>query len=196
MSGSVESPIHPRRLTVYGAWLGLGMIGLAWLWVGVIQGRDLRAWFPAAHWRGDLLLGSLVGAVFAAGVWRLFPYIPAFERMEQMFYATLDMGALRFRHAALYGLLAGIPEEILFRGAIQPALGLVVTSLIFGALHAVTLSYFAYAALASLLLGGLAEWRHGLWAPTAAHTMIDAIMFTLLIRRWRKSQSGRDISAG
>jgi uncharacterized protein len=65
-------------------------------------------------------------------------------------------------------------------------LGLLVTSLLFGALHAVTFAYFVYATVAGALLGALALWRDGLWAPIAAHTVIDVIMFALLIRRWRK----------
>src|SRR5690606_19992823 len=99
----------------------------------------------------------------------------------------LDLDAMGPRHALLLGLVAGIPEEILFRGAIQPLLGLILTSLLFGALHAVSPAYFAYASLAGLLLGQLAIWRGGLWAPVAAHVAIDALMLFLLVCGWRRS---------
>jgi membrane protease YdiL (CAAX protease family) len=100
-----------------------------------------------------------------------------------MILTSLDMDAMHYYHAVLFGLLAGIPEEILFRGAVQPALGIVLAAAIFGVFHAINLAYFLYAAGAGVLLGLLADG--GLWAPIAAHTVIDAVMFALLIRRWR-----------
>lgn len=180
-----EVRIRPRRLVLYGTGLGIGMIAAAWVWWGLIQGRDLRAWFPADHWAADLLIGGVIGVVFAGSAWRLLDRVPAFKRVEETFYLTLEMDSLRFTHAALFGLLAGVPEEILFRGALQPAAGWVIASLVFGALHALNLAYFVYAAGAGLLLGGLAIWRGGLWTPIAAHVLIDAVVFVLLIRRWR-----------
>jgi membrane protease YdiL (CAAX protease family) len=185
-----EVRLSPHRLTAYGALLGLGMIAAAWVWAGLVLGHDLGDWFPAGQWAADMLWGGLIGAVFALAAWRLLDDVPSLKRVEESFYLTLDMPALRFGHAALFGLLAGVPEEILFRGALQPAVGVVIASLVFGGLHALNLAYFVYATGAGLLLGGLAIWREGLWAPIAAHTMIDAVMFVLLIRRWRqKDQS-------
>jgi membrane protease YdiL (CAAX protease family) len=177
--------IPPRMLTVYAALWGLGMILAAWLWAGVIRGRDLGAWFPATHWLTDLILGGLVGVGFALVAWKLLDYVSAFKHMEQVLTSLLDMDALRVYDALLFGLLAGIPEEILFRGAMQAALGWGISSVLFGAVHAITPAYFAYATLAGLLLGGLAIWRGGLWTPMAAHVTIDTCMFILLIHRWR-----------
>jgi len=105
------------------------------------------------------------------------------------------MPALRPHHAVILGLLAGVPEEILFRGALQPTLGLLVTSLVFGALHAVTFAYFIYAGIAGMFLGALALWRGALWAPIAAHTVIDVIMFALLIYGWQTRERAEDSSA-
>jgi len=181
-----EVRVTPRRLAVYGVLLGVGMIAAAWVWTGPVRGHDLREWFPARHWAADLALGGLIGAIFAVTAWRLLEIIPSLKRIEALFYLTLDMPALRYPHAVLFGLLAGIPEEILFRGALQPAVGVLIASLVFGALHALNPAYFVYAAGAGLLLGDLEIWRGGLWTPIAAHAVIDAIMFALLIRRWRQ----------
>lgn len=179
--------IHARTLTLYAALFGLGMILTAWLWTSVIQGRDPGAWFPTGHWPVDLILGGLFGVGFALVAWKLLDYVSVFQRMEQMLTGLLDMDALRMYDALLFGLLAGIPEEILFRGAMQAALGWGITSVLFGALHAVSPAYFAYATLAGALLGGLAIWRGGLWAPIAAHVTIDTCMFILLLHRWRRA---------
>jgi hypothetical protein len=96
------------------------------------------------------------------------------------------MESLTVAHAIWFGLIAGIPEETLFRGAMQPVAGLVVTALVFGALHAITPTYFVYATAAGVLLGALAAWSGGLWMSIAAHATIDTVMFVLLIARWRR----------
>lgn len=177
--------LRPRVLTGYGSLLGALMVAMGVGWALLAGDEGPGAWFPRERWLADLLLGALVGAGFAAAAWGLFGRVPALRRIERRLVALLDMAALRPHHAVIFGLLAGVPEEILFRGALQPTLGLLVTSLVFGALHAVTLAYFVYAGVAGMLLGALALWRGALWAPIAAHTVIDVIMFALLIRRWQ-----------
>jgi membrane protease YdiL (CAAX protease family) len=180
----------PHTLMGYAALLGLAMIAAAWLWAGAVRGRDLGAWFPANHWVVATILGGLVGTGFALTVGALLDYLPAFQRIEQMLLSVLDMDALGWHDALLFGLLAGIPEEILFRGAMQPALGWPLTSVLFGAVHALSLAYFVYATGAGAFLGGLAIGGGGLWAPVAAHVAIDTIMFALLIFRWRRTPHG------
>ncbi|MBN1564058.1 MAG: CPBP family intramembrane metalloprotease [Anaerolineae bacterium] len=177
--------LHPRTLSIYGTLFGAGMIALALLWAGLIRARSLSAWFPADHWLRDLLLGAGVGVLFALIAYRLIALIPAMLRIELIITQTLDMRALTVPYSLWFGLIAGIPEEILFRGALQPDIGLVVAAIIFGALHAITPMYFIYATTAGLLLGGLAAWSGGLWMPVAAHVLIDVVMFLLLLARWR-----------
>lgn len=188
---NVRSPgprLPPASLVGYGLALGLGMIAAAWVWQVLLGDQTLADWFPRANWAGDLALGGLGGLVFALAAWRLVRRVPALRRIERLLVSTLDMPALRYHHAILIGLVAGVPEEILFRGAVQPALGLALTAVVFGALHALTPAYFVYATVAGLLLGGLAEWREGLLAPIAAHVAVDAVMVALLIRDWRRRQ--------
>ncbi len=177
--------MHPRALSLYGALFGASMIALAALWRDVIRGKDLNGWFPAEGWIVDLLLGAGIGIIFALIAYRLIDLIPAMRRIEHLIVNTLDMEALTVAYILWFGLIAGIPEEILFRGAIQPDAGLVAAAIIFGALHAISRMYFVYATTAGLLLGLLAEWSGGLWMPIAAHVMIDVVMFLLLLTRWR-----------
>lgn len=176
--------IPPQALIGYGLLLGLAMIVIAWGW-RLISGGNV-AWFPLRGWLSDLAIGTLLGTAFAFMAWVLLDRVPALKRIELLLVHTLDMDKLRYHHAFQIGLVAGIPEEILFRGALQPSLGLLLTSVIFGALHGITRGYFVYAAVAGLLLGALVEWRGGLWAAIAAHTMVDAVVFALLIRSWRR----------
>jgi membrane protease YdiL (CAAX protease family) len=181
-----DSRVAPHILIGYGTLLGLGMIALAVAWAGALRGQDLGAWFPRAHWLADVALGTLTGTLFALLAWQLLNAVPALRQIERLVIRTLEMRALRYYHAVLFGLLAGIPEEILFRGALQPTLGLLLTSILFGALHAITPAYFVYATAAGAMLGVLADWSGALWMPVTAHAVIDLLMFALLIRRWRR----------
>ncbi|NDJ77990.1 MAG: CPBP family intramembrane metalloprotease [Chloroflexi bacterium] len=185
----------PQRLLGFGALFGLGMIALAVVWQGVLRGNvSITDWFPGESWPVDVLLGSALGVTFALGAWRLLDVLPSMQRIERLLADSLQIHRLRYVHALLLGLVAGIPEEILFRGAIQPTLGWPLTALLFGALHAITRTYFVYATVAGLLLGGLALWRDGLWAAIAAHSAVDAVLFALLVRKWR-AQPAQPISA-
>lgn len=186
--------LHPRILVGYGSVFAVGMISVAWVWAIVIRGRPLSEWFPAAGWAADLLIGIIAGSAFAVTAALITTQIPALKRLERMLLRMLDMRALRWHHAVILGLLAGIPEEILFRGTVQPALGLIPSSVLFGALHAATPAYFVYATVAGLLLGGLTIWRDGLWSAIAAHTVVDIIMFLLLMRTWQRHQADTSTS--
>lgn len=179
---------HPRVLVGYGSVFGAAMMVTAWVWAFVLRDDTLGAWFPVAQAPADLLLGTGAGAVFTLLALQLESYVPSFKRIERMFLEMLDMRALRWHHAVMLGLLAGFPEEMLFRGAMQPVFGLVLTALIFGALHSVTITYFVYATVAGAFLGLFAEWRGSLWAASAAHTTIDVLMFLSLMRTWRQQQ--------
>lgn len=181
--------IAPGTLTRYALILGVAMIAAAWLWSLAFQGHGLSAQFPRDQWPAELLTGALAGGMFALAALTLLDRVPSLKRIERLLTAWLDMPALRVHHAIIFGLLAGIPEEILFRGALQPVLGLVITSIIFGALHAITWAYFVYATVAGVLLGVLAAGTGGLWAPVAAHTVIDVIMFLMLMCTWRRSHT-------
>lgn len=181
-------PTRASELAAYGVLLGIGMIALAVVWRIGFGDDTLATWFPAQGWAFNLALGAAIGPVFSVAAWLVFRQVPSFQHIKTIILRTIDMRTLAPHHAVLFGLIAGIPEEILFRGAVQPAIGWLLTALLFGLLHSVTPAYFVYATLASVLLSGLASWTDGLWAPIAAHTMIDISMFLLLMRTWRRRQ--------
>ncbi len=184
-SPAQREPINPNRLSLYATAFGLALVALALLWTAVLWKRPID-WFPREHWALDLALGAITGTLYALIAWTLAHTIDTFRRLKDLLIQSLDMNALRPAHALLFGLIAGVPEEILFRGALQPVLGWIITSLIFGVLHSITPTYFIYASAAGALFSGLTIWRGGLWAPIAAHAAIDTIMFLLLIRDWHR----------
>ncbi|MDQ2682926.1 MAG: CPBP family intramembrane metalloprotease [Chloroflexota bacterium] len=77
--------------------------------------------------------------------------------------------------APLIGLSAGFGEELLFRGALQPRYGLILTSLLFAMLHA---QYgFSFITLGTFLLGyvlGIVAIRYGTTHAIIAHAIYNA----------------------
>ncbi len=86
----------------------------------------------------------------------------------------------------LLSLCAGVGEELLFRGAIQPLLGVWFTALIFVALHGylhpknwrLTI-YGVYMTFVIATLGYCADYI-GIWTACVAHMVIDIVLFKYL----------------
>jgi uncharacterized protein len=91
---------------------------------------------------------------------------------------------------ALISAVAGIGEELLFRGVLQPVLigwlgiaaGLCLASIVFGALHAVTAAYAVLATIVGAYLGWLALATGNLLGPIIAHGLYDFVALIYLIR--------------
>jgi uncharacterized protein len=97
---------------------------------------------------------------------------------------------------AAVSLAAGLGEEILFRGAIQPVAerllggveGLMVASLLFGAAHAVSPMYFLFATAVGLYLGFFASGFDDLLTPIITHAVYDFVALVLLQSSARRQQ--------
>jgi membrane protease YdiL (CAAX protease family) len=94
-----------------------------------------------------------------------------------------------FRHAPpgtlfLVALLAGVGEELLFRGVIQGGLdgvlgpwpALVLASILFGAMHALSKAYFVLATVMGFYMGLIYLWTGNLLIPILIHFLYDWIV--------------------
>jgi uncharacterized protein len=89
-------------------------------------------------------------------------------------------------------LLAGLGEEILFRGVLQEAftswfhvvwVGVLAASVLFGLMHAITLSYVLLATLMGAYLGCVWLWAdHNLLVIVITHALYDFIALLWLLR--------------
>lgn len=90
-------------------------------------------------------------------------------------------------HIALISLIVAVCEEILFRGAIQHALGPYWTSILFAAIHIRYLQHWLMTGLVFSISYGLG-WIYietgTLWTPIMAHFMIDFVMGCII--RYRR----------
>src|SRR5262245_6244741 len=85
--------------------------------------------------------------------------------------------------------LAGLGEEMLFRGLLQDLLAgplgpwgaLALAAVLFGLLHAVSLTYAVVATLIGAYLGGLYLLSENLLAPVVAHALYDLVVLVWLL---------------
>jgi membrane protease YdiL (CAAX protease family) len=99
---------------------------------------------------------------------------------------------------ALLAVLAGVGEELLFRGVVQAGLArlvpnplaLLCASVFFGLAHFATSTYAVVAGLMGLYLGGLFLVQGSLLAPIVTHALYDLVALLLVVQRYRASQVG------
>jgi membrane protease YdiL (CAAX protease family) len=92
-------------------------------------------------------------------------------------------------HILVIAMVVSICEELLFRGAIQHAIGPYWTSILFTAIHVRYLRHWIPTGLVfaiSYALGWIYIQTGTLWAPIAAHMLVDLVMG--LIIRFRREK--------
>ncbi len=93
--------------------------------------------------------------------------------------------------AFLLAVLSGVGEELLFRGGIQPFLGLFATSLLFGIIHIGPNGrmnlWTAWCVFAGLVLGWLYESLGTIWPVIIIHFLVNFTSF-LSIRSEQRSK--------
>jgi hypothetical protein len=160
----------------------VGYVVLAFASVGFLVRRD---------WRGSLGRLGLTAmrpadwlAVFAGVValwlsntgseWLEKSAFPALWASDQGFTTALA-GIMGPGQMLLLGLSAGIGEEITLRGALQPKLGIALTSLLFATLH---VQYSWYGMLSILVFGlilGVIRKRSSTTAAILVHALYDLL---------------------
>lgn len=172
-----------------------GAIGLAAVGLAGLFGISLREQF--AMNRAELIEGVMAGIVATLPMLAIYWWMtismwaPLVElrQMVRKMVSELFAGA-GFPELATIAVLAGVGEELLFRGVLQtgishwttPAIGLVASSLVFGGLHAVSRLYFVLATLIGLYLGWLLMEFEDLTVPIVAHALYDFIALIYLTR--------------
>jgi membrane protease YdiL (CAAX protease family) len=169
---------------------GLAVGALVLAWVFHVPLRDqfapLGAPLAAAVVRGFAATVPML-AVF---LWLVNSKRPLLRQLrEQVEWLVHEMfptgNVLQF---AMVASLAGVGEELLFRGVLQtklgewttPILGLAITSFLFGLAHALSKLYFAFAIAVGGFLGWLAFEYHDLVAPMIAHGLYDFLALVYL----------------
>ena len=172
------------RLALAGELL-LVLLALAWA-----EYRDLPLGLTGGAWIRDAAAGVIAAAAFAAANYGLLCHAPPLRPVRTIRRTYRELlkplfAGIGVREVVVVSIAAGIGEELLFRGALQPEIGLIPASLVFGALHMAgrdTLAFGCWVAVMGAALGWLANATGGLLAPILAHALYDAA--ALIYIRW------------
>lgn len=147
---------------------------------------------------GAFGLGIVAAVPLLLGLhWALTTNLTSVRRLVAL--VVKQLGPLLARRSpmelALLAALAGLAEEILFRGVVQVGLArilpeagaLLVASVAFGLAHFITPAYAVLAGLAGLYLGGLFMLQGSLTAPIVAHAVYDVVALNYVAQLSRGS---------
>jgi len=166
---------------------GLLLVALTWMYFQ----NELRWTLFIRLSQDRFLLDTLAGLAGAAFIVCLSIFANKNFRWAQLLEDEFGkvLVPLQTWEIALIALLSGSVEETLFRGAIQPVLGLIPASLLFGMAHFVPrkafLPWSVYAVFAGFLLGSLVELTGNLFPAMLAHSVINFVLIVMLNRRRR-----------
>jgi uncharacterized protein len=171
----------PRRLILLTIAFeaALGVVGwalAAWTNVPVAPRLQLS---PTVASRSALALIPMM-LLLVLGMRSQWPPIARFRHEVQTLVQQM-FGWARWWELLTISLAAGVGEELLFRGALQPlasrwlgpAGGLLLASVAFGALHAVSVTYLLSATAVGIYFGWLAQHYDDLVAPIIVHALYD-----------------------
>ena len=181
----------PRLLRT--AALFYGILVLVAATIGALSGRNVFA--PGGPLAPSLALGAATACGTVALGLLAYKLLPMFRKLSEEL-APLVVDGTRGRDLVLLAAFSGVGEEALFRGALQPEIGIVASSLLFGALHVGPdrryLLWTLWAVGAGFLFGALYAWTGGILAPVVAHALHNAV--TLLL--WRRSRMHGRVAFG
>lgn len=133
----------------------------------------------------QIMIGLAYGYLAAWLAWQLIK-TPILKSTLTFFSNLVKRLNLRFIDIVFISFCAGAGEEILFRGAIQPYLGIWLTAILFVALHGYMNPFnwriSIYGILMCLIIAGIGFINDyvGLTSAIAAHFMIDVYLFMAL----------------
>ncbi|MFT4662323.1 MAG: membrane protease YdiL (CAAX protease family), partial [Patiriisocius sp.] len=143
----------------------------------------------------QILLGIVVGGIAGFMAWFISESKWVSPRSGR--YLNL-IGEMNLRHVDIIfiSLCAGIGEELLFRGAIQPFLGIWITAVVFVLIHGYInpkdwrISIYGVSMTVIIAVLGFMCDRIGIWSAAIAHAMIDYVLLQLMVKKWsiRKSE--------
>jgi len=121
------------------------------------------------------------------------------KNIRQILLDTLGPSLYRYKWADLFILaaIAGVSEEVLFRGVIQPWMenswgmtaGLIASNVLFGLVHAITPLYAVLATSVGIYLGLFLDYggERNLLTPIVIHAVYDFLAFLVIMKIYRVS---------
>jgi len=135
-----------------------------------------------------LAVGPAIGFAIGAGVVALTRLATRHFQWARDLHASFRdlLGQLSGKEIVILALASSVGEELLFRGALLPWLGVWVQAIVFALLHVGPGRRFLPWTLSALVLGiafgWLAVWTKNLGGPIAAHFAINFLNLRYIVR--------------
>jgi len=159
--------------------------------------------FALLYFSEPALAIGLVGTLPLVLLFFALEYLPqkSVVAIKDLLLRTLAP-SLQQRHwtdLLVLALIAGVSEELLFRGVLQPMLtgwwgftaGLTISNIIFGLAHAVTPLYAVLVTVVGIYLSlsmDMGDGDSNLLIPIVIHSLYDFFAFIMLMRLYRATQ--------
>ena len=198
--------IDARTLFRLGFFFEVGLVAVAalfgWLFADSPLPFRIRFDFDALIWSVTAVVPWIAAAAVLtsrAGRKRIAFVRRIYERIRGLLGGAIR--GLRFDEIVILAAAAGLGEEVLFRGVLQSvaggtALGILITSVIFGLFHALTPAYFLLATAISIYLGWLQAATENLLVPITVHWLYDSAALLLLRRELRAEEAAASPDGG
>jgi uncharacterized protein len=189
-------PLNRRTVIIFSLAAAAIFSLIAWVVTVRFRGQTFQSLFTAGRpLATQILIGLVAGLALAFAVVLLLLKAPLFARLRDFIRSILAQLRPTGFDMLLVSLLAGFSEELFFRAALQPALGLWLAALVFALAHTgvsvspAKLAFAAFVFVMGLLLGTLYE-RAGLVAAIVAHAVYDLIFLLAVNRFLRPPNAG------
>jgi membrane protease YdiL (CAAX protease family) len=133
-------------------------------------------------------LGLLGAAVLLIANYLFEQQFPSFKVFRHVLMQMI--GGATVPVALYLAFISAIGEELLFRAAVQPALGLVGTSLLFGLLHlgpqGLISIWTLWAIISGLMMGWMFESTGNLWPSLICHFLVNGVSLLTLRLQYQR----------
>lgn len=146
----------------------------------VLMGKSSLLW--------QLAVGSAYGLIVSTLALTLVKsdFLDSVTKTYSGMFANLD---LRIEDILFFSFCAGVGEEIFFRAALQPFMGIWITAIFFVMIHGYlnprNWRMMLYGSLLTLIVVGMGYLfaEFGIWAAASAHFIYDVVMFRHLVHK-------------
>lgn len=200
-----DDPSTLRRSVVSSALVvegGLVLVALVLGWLFGLAPLERIDWTLPGWGLGLAAALPMVAALVLVTYWPIGP----FAKLDDVVRRTIVplFRSCTLLDLALISALAGLGEELLFRGVVQLGierasgsawLGLAAASLLFGLAHPITPFYAVLAAVIGVYFGWLLVASENLLVPVVAHGAYDFVALLYLVRGSPMPESAGQVTA-
>lgn len=179
----------PVVLTLLSVVSTVVMGAFALLLAYVLRRENLLHEFSlSAQGAGLAAAGAALAFLLAGGLYVLWPGLRAVTNRVAVTLVDTALDKGGWTLLALTTLVPTLGEEMLFRGALQPSLGLWLASALFGLAHGgwrrEIWPYAVSTGVSGLVVGGVFLRTGSLAASSLTHILYNAAVTVFMVRRW------------